>query len=104
MQKRIRSRHEIRAIARAFSRVQIAIEAREVAAGNFEPDPMPLQKHIAGRPEIDLVLVDLTRRNRFRFSDRGFAEACAQNPLRQILRESIRPHIDELGGKVRIDG
>jgi hypothetical protein len=33
--------------------VQIAIETREVAAGDFEPDPVPALEQIAGRDQID---------------------------------------------------
>ena len=37
--------------------IQIAIEAWEVAAGNFEPDPVPTLEQIAGRDQIDRELI-----------------------------------------------
>ena len=48
----------------ALAGVQIAIEAREVAAGDFQANAMAFQEDVAGGPEIDLVLVDLARFNR----------------------------------------
>src|SRR5687767_13999578 len=36
-----------------FPRVQIAIEAREVARRDFDPDAMTGKEHVARRPEID---------------------------------------------------
>ncbi len=59
VQNRVCGLHEVRIVGAAFAGVQVAIEAREVAAGDFEPDPMALQKDVAGGPEVDLVLVDL---------------------------------------------
>jgi hypothetical protein len=38
--------------------VRIAIEARKVAAGNFDPYPMALQKDAARYARIDPVLID----------------------------------------------
>ena len=38
--------------------VGVPVEPREVAAGNLQPDPMPLLEHVAGGPEVDGVLVD----------------------------------------------
>jgi len=47
---------------RGFARVQIAIETREIAAGNFQADAMACAKNVAGGPEIDSEGVDLARR------------------------------------------
>lgn len=38
--------------------VGIAVKAWEVAAGNFQPDTVPGFKDVAGRPEVDGVLID----------------------------------------------
>ena len=36
--------------AERFSAIRIAVEAREVAAGNFKPDAMAALEKIAGHP------------------------------------------------------
>src|SRR5438552_10658947 len=49
-----------------FSRVQVAVEAREVAAGNLQPQFVPCEKHIARRPQIHRNVIRLTRVRQFR--------------------------------------
>ena len=36
-----------------FAGIEIAIETREIAAGNLQAQRMAAQKDVAGRPEID---------------------------------------------------
>ena len=45
--------------AGVFAGIQVAVEAREVAAADFKPNPVAFQKHVARGPQIDFVLVDL---------------------------------------------
>ena len=33
-----------------FARIHVSVEAREIAAGDFQPQLMPRQEHIAGSP------------------------------------------------------
>ena len=51
-----------------FPGVQIAAEAREVAAADIEPQAVPGQKRMARRTEFDLEFVDLARLQKFRLS------------------------------------
>ena len=44
-----------------FVGIQVAIEARKVATGNLQANPVPGQKHVAGRSQIHLQLVDHSR-------------------------------------------
>jgi hypothetical protein len=45
------------------TRIRIAIEPREVAGRNLDPDPVARLEDIACRPEIDLERIHLTRRH-----------------------------------------
>src|ERR1700680_3823944 len=36
--------------------VQVAVPAREAAAGHLKPQPVPGAKQVAGRPQVDVVL------------------------------------------------
>ena len=49
-----------------FVGIQVAIEARKVATGNLQANPVPGQKHVTGRPQIHLHLIDRTRLQRLR--------------------------------------
>src|SRR5207253_7308794 len=40
------------------TRVRVAVEAREVAAGDLDADPVPGHEDVARRREVDLVPVD----------------------------------------------
>ena len=69
--------HESCVIGGALSGIQVAVEAREVAAGDFKPDAVAFQKDFACGPEIDLVLVDLAGNERV-CDGGGVAEARAE--------------------------
>ena len=65
--------------------VGVAVPHGEVAAGDMDPNPMPLQEDIAGRHQVDGVLVDLPRPQQLgRFPDR-LPEPGADNALGQIV-------------------
>src|SRR5215207_9424881 len=64
VEDRLHRRQHLRVRAELVTGVEVAIEAREVAAGHLQTDAVPLAKEIAGRPEVDLVFVDLTGRDR----------------------------------------
>ncbi len=40
-----------------FAGVRVDIEAREAAAGDFEPYPVAFEEHHAGRPKLHLDLL-----------------------------------------------
>ena len=44
-----------------LARVQVAIEPREVAARDLQPQHVPLLEHVARGPHVDRELVDLAR-------------------------------------------
>ena len=60
---------------------------------------MPFQKDIARRPQIDSVFVDLAGRDGLWFTDRGLAEAGAQDSLGEILRKAVGPTSTSLAVK-----
>src|SRR5260370_28158166 len=43
-----------------FAGVQVAVEPRKIAAGNFQPHLVPGKKHIARRPQIHSDVVSLS--------------------------------------------
>ena len=49
------------ACGRIFDGVEVAVEAGEVAAADFETNLMSFQKYIAGGPQIDFVFQGLAR-------------------------------------------
>src|ERR1035437_9886872 len=58
--------------AEGFAAVGVAVEAREVAAGDFQADAMPFLKKVAGDPEINFELRRLAR-----FQERGLVRSIA---------------------------
>jgi len=85
-----------------FAGVEVAIEAREVAAAYFQADAVPFEKHIAGVPHVDFELVDLARSHEFGRAFGRFAKFGAENAFGHIARETVRAYIDELGGEVSV--
>ena len=55
--------------ARIAAGVQVAIEAGEVAAGNFQTDAMAGFEKVAGLPQLETVFVDSARLDEFRRSE-----------------------------------
>ena len=92
-----------RGLAWILSSVQIAVKTRKIAAGNFQPQLMTGQEDIAGSPEIDGELINLSRVHEFGFC-LGTSVAHPENAVRQVLGKSIGPDIDQLGRKVSIHG
>ena len=52
------SNNRTRRLIDRFTRVQVSIEPREVAARNVQADSVANLEHISCRPEIDVVLVN----------------------------------------------
>src|SRR5437660_2018181 len=85
--------------------VEVAIPAREVAAGNIQADAMPDLENVAGRPQVDLILVRLARLDqRWSFSLREIAVARPDDAVGQILRETIGMDIDQPSYEIGIRG
>src|SRR5581483_4869986 len=83
------------------SRVRVAVEPREITAGNLQPHDVPFLENVAGGPEVDREFVDLARVHQRRCFPR-IAIACPQNSFGQILREAVRPDIHQLAGEIRV--
>ena len=86
-----------------LTRVQVAIESREVAAGNLEPEFVPCKENVARGPKINGNVVDAPGISKFRFLLR-IAIAQAQNTFGQILSKSVGPDINQFPGEVCVDG
>jgi hypothetical protein len=86
--------------AKRVAGVRVSVVVREVAAGNLEANLMARQEDIAGGPNIDHVLVDLTRSD-----GRGVLQRVAipraDDPVVEIDRVSFGEDVDELGRPVR---
>ena len=85
------------------SGVQVAVEARKVAAGNLQAQRVSFFEDIAGRPDVNVEFVYLPGRKQRRRLLR-IAIAGAQNSFGQILREAVGPDVNQLGGKIRVYG
>ena len=93
---RVRCTDEYARGSTVFPGVWISIEAWEVAAADFNPQTMALSENVAGRPYINCEFVDLPRVHQRWFFLR-FSKARADDPFGQILGDSVRPNVDELG-------
>ena len=87
-----------------FAGVEVAVEAREVAAGYFEANDVAFEEDVAGGPEVDFVFVDFAWLEEFCWACGGFAIAGAQDSLGEILHVAIGPDVDEFCGEVGVDG
>ena len=85
-----------------FAGIEIAIEAREIAAGNLQAQGVAAEKHVGGGPEIEGNFIDLARIHQGGVF-RGTTIAHAQNALGKILGEAVGRNVDELCREVGID-
>src|SRR5215204_5220540 len=91
----------LRVRAELVTGVEVAIEAWEVAAAHLKTDAVPLVEEIAGRPEVDLVFVDLAGRDRPR-SVGPQAVSGADDAVGEIARVAVRVDIDQLPCEIGI--
>ena len=63
MVNNLRRLDEFCADAKRLARIQIPVEAREIAAGYLDSDFMPGQKSVACYPQVDLVTINLAGLN-----------------------------------------
>src|SRR2546425_1244648 len=87
--------------AKQFSAVRVSVKARKVAAGDFEPDAMAALEEIAGDPKINLERLCLARLEQ-EFPGRAVPVARADDAIAQVVGLSVRVHVRQLGGKIRI--
>ena len=84
------------------ARIQITIKARKVAARHFQTNAMTGFKEIAGRHWLQRDFVDFARfhpRQRFVVA---VAIAHALDRFVQIVRASVRVHVNQLDGEIRV--
>src|SRR5713226_1311946 len=67
-----------------LARVQVAVEAREIAGGDLDADAMTGQEDVAGGPEVDGEASDFSRDKR-RGRRARVAVAGAHDAVRQVL-------------------
>lgn len=84
-----------------FSRIQISIETREIAAADLKPHLVTLAKNVACGPQVDGELVHLAGIHQSGLL-LGIPVACAKNPLRQILCKSVGPNVHQFGDEVSV--
>jgi len=77
-----------------FAGVEVAVEAGEVAAADFEADFVALEEDVAGGPHVDLVLVDFAGGDELGRGLGGFAILGAEDAFRHVAREAVRAYID----------
>src|SRR5882724_725756 len=97
----IRSFNPSRSSFRILASIEVAIEAGEVATGNFQPQAMSGEKDVASGPDVDSELVNISWLHEFRFFLRG-AIPRAQDSVSQILRVPVRSDINQFGREVRV--
>src|SRR5579863_2506525 len=98
----VRRLDPMRRIRRRLAGVQVAVEAREIAARDFEAQLVSGKEDVARRPEVDGQLVDLSGIHELRPLLR-VPVARAQDALGQVLGEAVRPDVNQLGGEVGVD-
>ncbi len=83
------------------TRIVVPIKIRKIAAGNIQPNPVPLPEQIAGRIHLNRVFVNPVRFNQRRVF-KGLTIPRTYNSMTQLLDESVRPDIHQPGDKIRI--
>lgn len=81
--------------------VEVSRKAREIAAGDFQAQPVALQEDIARGPQIYRKAICLSGIDELRLLLR-IPVSSPDNSLRQVSRKSIRSHIDELRREIRV--
>ena len=87
--------------------VRVEVEAREVRAGNIEPDTVAGLEQVAGGRQRDAHLVDFARCHK-RFLLEAIAVAAADDRVDQVhvvaagVIRAGRIHVDQLGGEVAV--
>jgi hypothetical protein len=84
-----------------FPGIEIAIEAREITAGNLQAQRVPVEKDVARGPEIDGDFIDLPGVYQSGVLG-GSMVAHAQDTFGEVLREPVGRDIDQLRGEVGI--
>src|SRR5580700_8931395 len=81
--------------------VGVAVEAREVAARDFEPDPVPGQEDVRGDRQVEVELTGLVGREGFGLGQR-VAVPGPQDAVGQEDGAPVGEHVDQLAGEVGV--
>src|SRR5215207_9262548 len=101
VEDRLHRRQHLRVRAELVTGIEVAVEAREVAAAHFQTDAVTLAEEIAGCPEIDLVFVDLTGRD-WPGSVGPLTVAGTDDAVGKVARVAVWVDIDQLPGEIGI--
>ena len=81
--------------------IQIAIEPGKVRTGDFDPNPVTFQEHIAGGRHNDPKLVYFARLQKLYFVQ-PLSMPGAQNAFREVDGTAIGVHVDKFRREVRV--
>lgn len=81
--------------------VRIGIKLREVTGRDFETNLMAGFEEVAGRPDVDFVLIDLSRDDRRGMGER-VAVAGALDSVIQIDSSAVGEDVDEFGCEIGV--
>ena len=93
----------LRAVALSSPVFRFRSNPGKVAAAELEAKTVAFAEHIAGGPNIDPQFISLSRVQEFGLFLR-IAIAGANNAFGEVLRETVRRNVDELGGEVAVHG
>ena len=81
--------------------VRVAVEAREGAARDQQPNPVSREEDVARRAEVDPVLVRAVRLDE-KLTIEPVAKPRPQNTLGEDDRVAVRPEVDELRDEIGV--
>jgi len=88
-------------VRRELPSVEVAIKAREVAAGEFDPEAVPSAEDIARGPKINGEQISLPANEESRCGF-GIPVASTEDALSKVSGRTIRRNVEEFGGEVSI--
>ena len=86
-------RNQLSVYAEIVAAIWVAIKTREIAAGNFETDPMTATEKIGRDPKIDLEFFGLARFEQCKFVP-TLSVTSAQNTITQVVSLPVRIQVD----------
>src|SRR5262245_816544 len=101
MMKLVFRSYPLRLIVIVTAGIQVAVEARKVAARNLYANAVARRKVIACDLQINLHFVDFTRLHPY-FPDKSFTMSGSQDSLLHVVGDTVRVNIHELDRKVGV--
>ena len=100
---RVNGRHRSPRRRLIFTSVHVAVEARKIAARDFETQTVAGAKYIARRPQVDDEPVDLAGVHE-NWARLRIAIARPNDSFGQIFREAVGPDVHEFAGEIGVGG